>query len=129
MDEILAQRYLALLLAYDAGGRGDLALLKRSILEQTPTFLRADAALMLLSLYDQMILRPYTGPIATLSGEWMAVPRIGLDINSFFDRVRRSLDEIFKQLSVAQERPISSHQVLLAIERAWPTISELYGWA
>ena len=61
MDDDLAQRYLALFLAYNVGGRSDLEALKLRILQSTPEFLRPDAALLLLSLYDQMIFRPFTG--------------------------------------------------------------------
>ena len=63
MDEVLSQRYMALFLAYDVGERGELADLKQRLREASIKLLRPDAALMLLLLYDQMILRPYTGSI------------------------------------------------------------------
>src|SRR5262252_1550924 len=94
MDDNLAQRYLALFLAYNVGGRGDLEALKLRLLQSTPDFLRPDAALLLLSLYDQMIFRPFTGPILSPTREWMNIPPIGLDLASFNQRVTNSLDMI-----------------------------------
>jgi hypothetical protein len=129
MDEDLTQRYLALFLAYNVGGRGDLEALKLTILQSTPTFLRPDAALMLLSLYDQMIFRPFTGAILSPTREWMMVPPIGRELASFNQRVTNSLNVIFEELKKVQERPISSYQVLLALMNSWPTISEIFGWA
>ena len=49
--------------SYGAGERGDLAFIKGELFARTGKLLRPDAALLLLSLYDQMILRPYTGSI------------------------------------------------------------------
>ena len=103
--------------------------LKLRILQSTPDFLRPDAALLLLSLYDQMIFRPFTGPILSPTREWMQIPPIGLDLASFNQRVTNSLDMIFEELRKVQGRPASSHQVLLALVNSWAPISELFGWA
>ena len=127
MDDDLAGRYLALFLAYDVGGRGDLEALKLRILQSTPSFLRPDAALMLLALYDQMLFRPYIGAILSPSREWMKVPAIGRDLAKFNELVNNSLDVIFKELGKIQQRPISSYRVLEAIVTSWPTISEVFG--
>ena len=126
MDDDLAQRYLALFLAYNVGGRGDLEALKLRILQSTPEFLRPDAALLLLSLYDQMIFRPFTGQILSPTREWMKIPPIGRELASFNQRVTSSLDVIFEELGKVRARPASSHQVLLALVKSWPTISELF---
>ena len=126
MDDNLAQRYLALFLAYNVGGRGDLEALKLRILQSTPELLRPDAALLLLSLYDQMIFRPFTGQILSPTREWMKIPPIGRELASFNQRVTSSLDVIFEELGKVQARPASSHQVLLALVKSWPTISELF---
>lgn len=131
MDQILSARYMALFLAYGVGERGELAFIKSQLLTRTPKFLRPDAALLLLSLYDQMILRPYTGPIRTLrpDGTQLPIPAIAQNESNFSTQVvRRSLDEILKTLE-GLHREISSHDVLNAILNSWPTISELYGWA
>jgi hypothetical protein len=90
MDDDLAQRYLALFLAYNVGGRGDLEALKLRILQSTPEFLRPDAALLLLSLYDQMIFRPFTGQILSPTREWMKIPPIGRELASFNQRHKQS---------------------------------------
>ena len=120
---------LALFLAYNVGGRGDLEALKLRLLQSTPDFLRPDAALLLLSLYDQMVFRPFTGPILSPTREWMKIPPIGLDLASFNQRVTNSLDMIFEELGKVQARPASSHQVLLVLVNSWPAIRELFGWA
>jgi hypothetical protein len=132
MEPVLLQRYLVLFLAYGAGERGDLVFIKGELLSRLQKFLRPDAALLLLSLYDQMILRPYAGSIQvqTPSGsQQLPLPGIAQNESAFSERVRRSLDAILGALENVHERPISSHQVLMAILGVWPTISELYGWA
>ena len=58
MDEVLSERYRLLFLAYEAGGQGITAALKQRIYENLGV-LRFDAALCLLTLFDQMIIRPY----------------------------------------------------------------------
>ena len=63
MDDDLAGRYMALFLAYDVGGRGDLEALKLRILQSTPSFFFFVAALLLLAFYDQILFRPYTWSI------------------------------------------------------------------
>jgi len=68
--------------------------------------LRPDAALLLLSLYDQMVFRPFTGPILSPTREWMKFPPIGLDLASFNQRVTNSLDVIFEELAKVQAASI-----------------------
>lgn len=136
MDEVLALRYLTLFFSYGAGER-DLEFLKSQLIARTiPSvpalrpLLRADAALLLLSLYDQMILRPYTGPVRLPSGEEISIPETPRHTHDFDGRVRRSLNVILTELErLPGGRAISSHQVLQAILDVWPTVSELYGWA
>src|SRR5690348_8328498 len=110
MDEILTARYMALFLAYGVGERGDLAFIKSELLTRTnPKFLRPDASLLLLSLYDQMILRPYTGSIQflTADGGQLALPSVARNESYFSSNVvRRSLNEILRRLEDVQERPI-----------------------
>lgn len=135
MDEILSERYMALFLAYGVGERSDLTFIKSALLARThPKFLRPDAALLLLTLFDQMILRPYTGPIPPLTPDpgdrqqLLPLPNIARNESYFFTEVvRRSLDEILKKLEDLHHE-VSSHEVLKAILNSWPTISELYGW-
>jgi len=106
MDEILSERYMALFLAYGVGERSDLTFIKSALLARThPKFLRPDAALLLLTLFDQMILRPYTGPIPPLTPDpgdrqqLLPLPNIARNESYFSTEVvRRSLDEILKKL-------------------------------
>jgi len=75
-----------------------------------------------------MILTPYRGQLATGDGEILPRLPIGRDRDEFFKRVRQSLEVIFQRLSEAPERPISSHQVLRAIDRGWSELSRIFGW-
>jgi hypothetical protein len=132
MEPVLSQRYLTLFRRYRVRDRADLALIKTELLTRiNQEFLRPDAALLLLSLYDRMILLPYTGDIRIrpLRSPTLPLPAVARDRTHFSGNVQRSLTEIFAALERVPERPISSHQVLRALLEIWPTISELYGWA
>lgn len=47
---------------------------------------------------------------------------------AFREKMEASLGMIFHQLEEVEERPISSHQVLRAIDRAWPDLTVMFGW-
>lgn len=124
MNQDLEKRYRELFLAYDMGGREDLARVKRRLWENLGrgVELRSDAAFLLLTLYDQMILRPYAGLFITSSGE---IPPLGLKYP-----VDQSLDALFTSLqSMPGEPPRSSHDVLKAIELTWSSQSVFFNWA
>src|SRR5262245_42983122 len=131
MDPLLERRYLTLFAAYGVGEPDELAELKLQLLQAIyHKFLRPDAALCLLALYDQMIFRPYAGGIVYPSEPTpdrlaltLPVPPVGRDRAAFSERMRESLG-----LEEVQERPISSHQVLRAIDRAWPDLTVMFGW-
>ena len=130
MDDLLEKRYLALINAYGAGDSGDLAGLKQSVLDfGHKNKLRPDAVLLLLVLYDQMISRPYSGRIymPTAPNREYELPEVARK-HAFATALDRSLEAISKELKKVQEHPISSHQLLIAINEAWPTLSEIYGW-
>jgi len=130
MDDLLEKRYGALINAYGAEDSGDLADLKQSVLDfGRDNKLRPDAVLLLLVLYDQMIFRPYFGSInmpAAPNREY-ELPEVGRK-QAFATALERSLEAISKELQKVQEHPISSHQLLRAIDKAWPTLSDIYGW-
>jgi hypothetical protein len=139
VDPELELRYVALVQRYrdyaailpwsvhDADRSDDFRQLERLILPRSHD-LRPDALLCLLTLYDEMILTPYRGQLATGDGEILPRLPIGRDRDEFFKRVRQSLEVIFQRLSEAPERPISSHQVLRAIDRGWSELSRIFGW-
>jgi hypothetical protein len=87
MDPILEARYLILLQAYQVGGREALKLIKAELLRSVRpqrrsrprSVLRPDAALCLLTLYDQMIVRPY----GQRGLESLPVPEIGKNRKQF----------------------------------------------
>jgi hypothetical protein len=137
MDPLLEQRYLALFGAYGVGEPDELVELKLRLLQALLSkFLRPDAALCLLALYDQMIFRPYASTIvfpserlpSELSLEALPAPSVGRNRIAFRETMQASLSSIFQQLEDVQERPISSHQVLRAIDRAWPDLTVMFGW-
>jgi hypothetical protein len=134
MDPLLERRYLALFAAYGVGEPDELVDIKLRLLHALRSkFLRPDAALCLLALYDQMIFRPYAGsilyPVEFPLMEPLPVPSVGSNRAAFRENMQTSLGSIFQQLEEVQERPISSHQVLRAIDRAWPILSNMFGWA
>jgi hypothetical protein len=128
MDQLLYTRYLALLTQYEVGSRGPVIDLKKRIIDQMG-LLRPDAALCLLTLYDQMILRPYGGSI--FAGDkplQLAVPEIG--DSGFKERIDESFEIIIGELkSRYQNEPLSSHDVLLAISAVWKQLAVIFWWA
>ena len=143
MDPLLERRYLTLFAAYGVGGPDELMGLKLRLLQAIyEKFLRPDAALCLLALYDQMIFRPYAGgilyspydaggilyPEPRLDELLLPVPPVGRDRAAFSEMIQGSLRSIFHQLQEVPERPISSHQVLRAIDRAWADLTVMFGW-
>jgi hypothetical protein len=134
MRSNLEERYRLLLLSYENGGWDTPPGLKRTLLEHVVNVsarprLRADAGLCLLVLFDQMILRPYTGYIPSsqnLAGVQIEPPADNL--LGFQMTVFGSLQSIFKQLDTVPKSLYSSHDVLQAIEALWPQLSASYGW-
>jgi hypothetical protein len=145
LDPNLERRYLALFLAYEAGGADPIAELKRRL--SAAVFperrLRADAALCLLVLYDQMIFRPYVGTInlpypLIIDPSFPPIPAIRElpllsvvgDPDTFPTTMMESLTVILQQLDQDQyEHPASSHDVLRAVDDVWEQLSTSFGWA
>src|SRR4051812_15271444 len=128
MDKNLETRYRALFVSYDSGGRRIVTKLKEKI--SSLGNLRPDAALCLITLFDQMIIRPYIGSILDDKGALTLTPQtIRAEFQSNIDQ---SFDIIIKELKdihVDKNDPRhSSHDVLIAIDKAWETLSELFGW-
>jgi hypothetical protein len=133
MDRVLEERYLALFQGYGIKRRRDLAMIKQRLLGLVlEHLLRPDAALCLLTLYDQMIVRPYAAPVRSRRQDeeitTLPIPEIGRNKDQFAGKILQSFTVILEQIMTVHERPISSHQVLRAIDRAWPTLSEIFGW-
>jgi hypothetical protein len=87
--------------------------------------LRPDAGLCLLTLYDQMILRPYGGRLP----RHLPIHPRARNFDSFSEAVDQSLSAIFERLPRTHIEPASSHEILLAIDASWDTLSEYFGWA
>ncbi|WP_404294269.1 hypothetical protein ACD578_28685 (plasmid) [Microvirga sp. RSM25] len=132
MDEALANRYMALLTSYDAGGQGLLANIKGTLIRQVGrgVNLRPDAALILLTLYDQMILRPYMGHFPLMPEGDLPLPNATRAIPDFSEDVLKSLDRILDELRGSKSgEPVSSHEVLRAIEGLWSELSAVFLWS
>ena len=130
MDPDLFRRYAALLYAYGAGETGFLPHIKRRITLEPN--LRPDAALCLLTLYDQMILRPYVGYIPT-PDEQEGLPRLkwveGMKPNDFGKQVDDTLDAILSHMrNMRTEKQSTSHDVLQAITSVWAQLKEIFLW-
>lgn len=134
MDDNLGRRYLALLAAYDQGGSGLLAGVRRRLMPEAAEgrLLRPDAALLLVALYDAMIIRPYAGTIH-LPGRAdplpLPEPRLA-EPGAMARAVEESLTAILEAAqALTAERPISSHQILRAIEDRWGLLADSFLWA
>jgi hypothetical protein len=134
MDPNLEKRYGNLLLAYDIGGGGLLGEIKQRLLEHVTSAyaspkLRPDAALCLLSLCDQMILRPYAGYVPTFDNiSGLSIPTPAVDQRRFYETVHHSLQIIFDELNKHGKPPCSSHDVLKVVEVLWPQFAVSFGW-
>lgn len=131
MDPLLLERYSVLLAAYANGEPGLIQELKKGVISEFE--MRPDAMLCLLVLFEEMILKPYSGNLYR-SGKpqpvGLAVPQIAQKPEDFDSRVRRSYNIIVSKLKdLAGSEPASSHQVLLAITATWPELSEQLDWA
>jgi hypothetical protein len=134
MNELLALRYRLLFRAFWGSRILPFIWPKRSrelyriklYLEGKDAVLRPDAMLFLLILYEYMIIQPYTNKEIVLRR--VEVPEIARDPARFSETVQISLDVIFKELEKTDERPISAHQVMRAIDKTWPELSRLFAW-
>jgi hypothetical protein len=137
MDQELTLRYLAIFDDYGVEGfpfvntiKGRLSkLIDRQAFARRPIGpnprLRADAALCLLTLFDLMIVRPYWGSNTNNPG--------GRPLNAFNvpqDSLEKALSIILAEMLKTDDGgPSSSHDVLQSIERTWPKLAALFGWA
>jgi hypothetical protein len=132
MDYLLSNRYEVLLAGYANGQAGLIKELKAKVIARQ-SFFRPDAALCLLVLYDELILKAYQGPLYTpkdlpTRGKPLGVPKIGK--RGFNVRVRKSFEIVEKELRkrVGKNGRASSHDVLLAFNSRWRDLSVLFLW-
>jgi len=129
MEEILNKRYQQLFYHYESGAIGMLAALKQALADKLD-ILRPDAALCLLVLYDQMILRPYGGHVLD-GGVGVARPSLTAKMSGgeFSERVLSSLTYLVDRLQKKSPRAASSHDVLVVINESWEYLSGQFAWA
>jgi hypothetical protein len=139
MDEILNDRYAILIANYPVDSRV-LSDLRKDILENLYEGyrLRADAALILISLFDQMIIRPYHGPLHRSYANPFFKPEVvqfplpqkfrEMDDEKFLDQCRAALGLIMKSAQRDDDKVISSHSIIRSIDASWESLSEMFGW-
>jgi hypothetical protein len=141
MDEKLRRRYLKLFNSYRVAGRPLVASVKSRLSMmidrgkgmQATWPLRADAALVLLTLADTMIIRPYFGSSMSANvwfGEIAPPDAVRRDSSDYALRtLNESLDTILGNLrKEPDDSAYSSHDAMQAIERSWPKLSKTFGW-
>jgi pyruvate/2-oxoglutarate dehydrogenase complex dihydrolipoamide acyltransferase (E2) component len=146
MDKlVLMRRYAAIFESYDDNGSREVKWLKEAIearmlfvgsanlipwISKEKRILRPDAALFLLTSFDQMIIRPYwQKEVTDQRGDIVHAPA-RQSMEKRITLLKKSIDVIFAALE-ANPGPegYSSHDVLQAIDQAWPSLAILFLWA
>jgi hypothetical protein len=126
MDELLRKRYGLLFGTREVTDWPVLAGVKRRIGESSK-LLRPDAALCLLILYEDMIVRAYSGPLAPPQGDVLPPTSLGAQ-SDFGTVVQKSLDFLLGEIAKFKTTDASSHDVIKAIDSGWKTLSEYFQW-
>lgn len=126
MDELLKERYRLLFGTRDVTDWPILADVKRRIGERGNA-LRPDAALCLLVLYEAMIVRAYSGPLAHPRDGVLPPTSLGAQAD-FGIVVQKSLDFLLGEIAKLNQTDASSHDVIKAIDSGWRTLSEYFQW-
>jgi hypothetical protein len=132
MNELLAARYRALFFAYDVGGSPDIADLRARIAAQMAPRgrLRPDAALLLLLMADQMLLRPYLGAVPGRDGVEPLPEFAPQGAEALRAHLRDVLPMVIERSAAfSRGEAISAHAVLRATDSLWPQLAELFDWA
>ena len=133
MSDLLTDRYSARYVAYECADAGVAAFLRGHIdrLDTEGRPLRPDAKLLLLSLFDQMIYRPYAGPIWSIEGESLGtrMPEV-VERHELGERISHGFVVIVEGLAeISIESPISGHAILRVIDAKWKELVNIFGWA
>ncbi len=132
MNELLRARYAALFNAYGVGANEATRHVKNRILEMismNPDFLRVDAAFFLLTSIDQMVIIPYTSEIIKDSPTQSVVLSAYQSYTETQSMIDRYLRIIFDDVSKLEERPVSAHGIVRAINRRADDIDSVLSWA
>jgi hypothetical protein len=130
MDRELERIYAALLAGYDVKNSNVLKQIQANLVLNQQTTLRPDASLCLLSLYDNMIVEPYShrlrvGP-PIFGVDQQGVP---LSQQNFESRVMESFWLLLRTIDRDKKDVLaSSHDVIIAINSAWGSISSYFNW-
>jgi hypothetical protein len=137
MDELLGRRYAALVENVEPDSiTASIRQLVRTRTAQRDITLRPDAEYFLIVNFVEMILRPYAEelhpPPKPLGFVWQrSVIRKYKDftVPVTLDRIGAALDIIVDHLPAATEPDgISSHQVMVTIDRNWRELGNLFFW-
>jgi hypothetical protein len=131
MDEVLTRRYEALFESYGVGGHGTVLDLKKQIGQHVKTgFLRIDAAFFLLVNADHMVVRALTGAVLEPNGAGTVFINPVLAEDALRNNAIQYLAIIIQDLrDHVVERPVTSHAVLMSLDRTWAQMSQLLSWA
>jgi hypothetical protein len=132
MNELLAARYRALFFAYDVGGSPEIADLRARVAAQMAPRgrLRPDAALLLLLVADQMLLRPYLGAVPGSNGVEPLPVFAPQGAEMLRAHLRDALSMVIERSAAFSDgEMISAHAVLRAADHMWPQLAELFDWA
>jgi hypothetical protein len=127
VDHILAQIYTQKLVSYDTKGSRLLDRMKVALMRDHQYTFRPDASVCLLSLYDQMIVVPYSerlkfGPLFTSEG---TSPMTAQDFDL---RVMESFNLLVQTIETNKSELASSHDVIKAINSVWGSLSSYFKW-
>ena len=130
MDEILAERYMALYNRYSVNEASyQTKIFLRNWIESYPNRFRPDAIYFLIVNFDQMIIRPHAGTVEDLEGNLLDRYE-GQTESDLVPNIGKAIDIILTPLiEVEGTDPISAHMILKSIDKNWEFLQALFdGW-
>jgi len=136
MDDTLRTRYAALVSWYEPteSFQAIIKPLVASAIGRSNLKFRPDAEYFLIVNCSEMILRPYGEPIPKPPIWWEPGERPstlpvfrGLKPDTVVPMIEKALDIVIANV-IASDEEVSSHEVLLAIDRGWKELAEMLWW-
>jgi hypothetical protein len=127
VDQDLESAYRELLTTYDVRYSSTLEKIKTILIQNFEQTFRPDAALCLLSLYDDMILAPYSkrlrsGPLISDSPSPLTEQDLEKRTLDSFWLLVRTIERDKKDLRA------TSHDVVKTINSIWGSLSSFFNW-
>ncbi len=131
MDQELQRIYGGLLAAYDVKKSNILDQIKATLILNQEKSLRPDASLCLLTLYDNMIVTPYSLRLRTASSQVNGA-NVGIFPQNEQELNQRVMDSFYLLLQTIdrdkKDLLASSHDVIIAINSIWGPLSSYFNW-